>query len=256
MPADIQSVERATALVRVLASHNEPMALTQLARTLGLAKGTTHGILRTLVNAGFIDQDDQTSLYDIGRALLELGSTRLDRNELRSRALNWSDALAAHTGEAVLVAVLEGGEAVIAHHVFRPDTSVQDLRTGSCLVLHATAHGKILLAYDPRAVRRLPGHRMESLTYRTITDRSRLLRDLADIRDQGSASAVEEAEPGTAGIAAPVRDKDGYVIAAVGIQGRVEAICDAKSRPWPTLTKHVVNAGRLISRELGHGRDL
>lgn len=252
----IQSVERAAAVLRVLASQNEPMALTQLANSLDLAKGTAHGIIRTLVEVGFVDQDGETSLYDVGRGLLELGSARLDRNELRSRALNWSDALAAHTGEAVLVAVFEGGEAVIAHHVFRPDRSVQDLWTGSRLELHASALGKILLAYDPRAVRRLPADAMESLTYRTITDRSRLLRDLADVRDQGYAAAVEEAEPGIASIAAPIRDKDGYVIAAVGIQGRLEAVCDARSRPRAILTKHVMNAGRSISRELGHGRDL
>lgn len=256
VPGDIQSVERAAALLRVLASNKEPMALSQLARSLDLAKGTTHGIMRTLVNVGFVDRDAETSLYDVGRGLLELGSAGLDRNELRSRALNWSDALAAHTGEAVLVAVFEGCEAVIAHHVFRPNASPQKLLTGSQLALHATAHGKILLAHDPRAARRLAGQTMESFTYRTITDRSRLLRDLAEVRDQGSAYAIEEAEPRVVTIAAPIRDKDGYVIAAVGIQGQIETICDAKSRPKAILTKHVVNAGRSISRELGHGRDL
>ncbi len=256
MSGSIQSVERAAALLRVLATHDEPMALTQLARSLSLAKGTTHGLIRTLVDVGFVDRDAETSRYDVGRALLQLGSTRLDRNELRSRALNWSDGLAAHTGEAVLVAVFEGGEAVIAHHVFRSDTRPQDLRTGSHLVLHATAHGKILLAHDPRAAHRLVGHTMERLTHRTMTDRSQLLRDLADVRDRGFASAIEEAEPGTATLAAPIRDHDGYVIAAVGIQGRLEAICDSRSRPSAAMTKQVTDAGRLISRELGHGRDL
>lgn len=254
MSGGIQSVERAAAIVRVLASQNEPMALTQLATSLDLAKGTAHGIIRTLVDVGFVDQDGETSLYEVGRGLLELGLDRLDRNELRSRALNWSDALAAHTGEAVLVAVFEGGEAVIAHHVFRSDASVQDLLTGSRLALHANALGKVLLAYDPRRARRLP-EAMESLTYRTITDRSRLLRDLANVRDQGYAAAVEEAEPGIASIAAPIRDKDGFVIAAVGIHGRLDAVCDARSRPRATQTKHVMDAGRAISRELGHGRD-
>lgn len=249
-------MERAAAVLRVLATHNEPMALTQVATALDLAKGTAHGIIRTLVEVGFVDQDRETSLYDVGRGLLTLGSARLDSNELRSKALNWSDALAAHTGEAVLVAVFEEGAAVVAHHVYRPDRSTQTVLTGSHVVLHATALGKILLAHDPRAVRRLPVEAMEALTYRTITDRSRLMRDLAGVRDQGFAAAVEEVEPGIASIAAPIRDKDGYVIAAIGIQGRVEAVCDAKSHPRATLTKHVLNVSRSISRELGHGRVL
>lgn len=249
-------MERAAAVLRVLAAHDEPMALTQLAASLGLAKGTAHGIVRTLVDVGFVHQDRETSRYDIGRGLLTLGSARLDRNELRSRALNWSDALAAHTGEAVLVAVLEEGEAVVAHHVYRPDRSTQTALTGSRVPLHATALGKVLLAHDPRAVRRLPVEAMETLTHRTITDRSLLLRDLAGARDQGYAAAVEEAEPGVAGIAAPIRDKDGYVIAAIGIQGRVEAVCDGRSHPRAGLAKRVMSVSRSISRELGHGRDL
>jgi len=232
------------------------MALTQLATSLDLAKGTVHGIIRTLVEVGFVDQDRETSLYDIGHGLVTLGSARLDRNELRSRALNWADALAAHTGEAVLVAVFEGGDAVVAHHVYRPDRTTQMTLTGSAVALHATALGKILLAYDPRAARRLRLEHMEALTYRTITDRSRLLRDLADVRDKGFAAAVEEAEPGVASIAAPIRDEDGYVVAAIGIQGRVETVCDARSNPRSALTKHVLNISRAISRELGHGRAL
>lgn len=243
-------------MLRVLASHHEPMALTQLAASLDLAKGTAHGILRTLVEVGFVDQDRETSLYDVGRGVLTLGSARLDRNELRSKALNWSDALAAHAGEAVLVAVFEGGEAVVAHHVYRPDRSAQTALTGSRVPLHATALGKILLAHDPRAARRLRSEEMDALTYRTITDRSRLLRDLAAVRDQGYAAAVEEAEPGIASIAAPIRDQDGYVTAALGIQGRVETICDDRSHPRAALVKRVMSVSRSLSRELGHGRDL
>ncbi len=254
VPGTIQSVTRAVALLRVLATHDEPMAVTQLARSLGLAKGTTHGLLRTLVDVGFVDWDQASSHYTLGRALLELGSTRLDLNELRSRALNWTDALAARTGQAVLLVALRGAEGVVAHHVFKPDGDGQASLTGVRLPLHATAHGKVLLAFDPRGAHRLTGRTIESLTYQTITDRSQLLRALADVRDLGSAAAVEEAEPGVATIAAPVRDRDGYVVAAVGIQGRVQDICDARTRPRPPLTQHVVEAARLISRELGHGR--
>ncbi len=256
MTARVQSVERAAAILQLLAVEDGPTSLGQLATALGLAKATTHGLVQTLREVGFVDQDPDSGCYVVGTGLLELGSRSFDVHEVRSRAINWTDALAARSGEAAQVGVFDGGKARIAHHVFRPDASMQHVQTGSAHPLHATALGKVLLAYDPRAVRVLGLGELESYTYRTVTERSRLLRDLADVRDVGWAASVEEQHPGEASIAAPIRDKGGYVIAAVGIQGTVESLCDARHRPRAALAAQVVAAGRSISREFGHGREL
>lgn len=256
MAARVQSVERAAAILQLLAVEDGPTSLGQLAAALGLAKATTHGLVQTLREVGFVDQDAESGCYVVGAGLLELGSRSFDVHEVRARALNWTDALAARTGEAAQVAVFDGGRVRLAHHVLRPGSSGRDVDTGATRPLHATAAGKVLLAYDPRAVRALGSGQLESLTYRTVTDRSRLLRDMADVRDLGWAASVEEEHPDLAGIAAPVRDGAGHVIAAVGIQGSVDALCDARHRPRETLTAQVVAAGRSISREFGHGREL
>ncbi len=165
-----------------------------------------HGLVQTLRDLGFVDQEPDTGLYSLGPGLMELGQSPVDLNELRSRALNWTDALAAHSGEAAQVGVFSGGRVLIAHHVFRPapgperydESGVQRLETGVTHPLHATALGKVLVAYDPRAARWIGQQPLESFTYRTMTDRSRLLRDLADVRDLGWAAAVEEEQPGEA----------------------------------------------------------
>jgi DNA-binding IclR family transcriptional regulator len=256
VPARIQSVERAAAILQLLAVEDAPTGLAQLAASLGLAKATTHGLVQTLRDVGFVDQDPESGGYLVGAGLLELGSRSVDLNEVRSRALNWTDALAARSGESAHVAVYSAGQVLIAHHVFRPDASVQQVQTGSVHPLHATALGKVLLAYDPRAVRALGTGRLEAFTYRTVTDRSRLLRDLADVRDLGWAASVGEHHPDRAGIAAPVRDRSGHVIAVVGIKGTVDSLCDARHRPRAALATQVVAAGRAISREFGHGRAL
>ena len=78
-----------------------------------------------------------------------MGSSYLDGNELRARALNWSDALAARTQEAVRIGTLHDSQVLIVHHVFRPDDTFQTLDVGSLLPAHATALGKILLAHHP-----------------------------------------------------------------------------------------------------------
>lgn len=255
MAARVQSVERAAAILQVLAVEATPTSLGQLAAALGLAKGTTHGLVQTLREVGFVDQDPATGGYVVGAGLMELGSRNRDWHEVRSRAMNWTDSLAAHTGQAAYVAVLDSGAALIAHHVLRPDASVQRPETGSSLPLHASALGKVLLAHDPRAVRAVQAGELDSFTYRTVTDRPRLLRELADVRDLGWAASVEERLPGEASLAAPVRDQGGYVIAAVGIQGGIEAVCDEQLRPRASLTAHVAAVGRSISREFGHGRE-
>jgi len=253
VPGSVQSVERAAAMLRLLAADGGPLGLVQIAEALGLARGTAHGLLRTLEEVGFVEHERPSGRYALAPDLLHLGYPDFDLNEIRSMAMNWADSLAARTGESVRVVAFAGGEAVVAHHVFRADPSRQVLETGSVLPLHASAPGKVLLAFVPGATRSLAGHDLDSLTYRTLTDRRLLERAVAEIRDRGWAAEVEEMTPGRAGIAAPVRDRGGNVVAAVGVVGAAEDVCDARARPRQALVTQVVRTGWRISREFGHG---
>ncbi len=241
-------------MLRLLASETEPLRLMQVSTALGLAKGTAHGLLSTLVSVGFVTQDD-SARYRLSPDLPFLGSSNLDLNELRSFGLNWTDALAARSGESARLAAFRDEQVVIAHHVFRARTSGsrQETQTGGVLPLHASALGKVLLAFDPGAARSIIGRELPSLTFRTVTDRSRLVRQLADVRDDGWAACIGEAEPDVADIAAPVRDASGFVVAAVGIHGSVDNVCGEQTRPRPQLIHEVTAAARQISRVIGHG---
>lgn len=254
MPARVQSVERAAAILQILAVEAQPTPLSHLAGALGLAKGTTHGLVQTLKDVGFVDQDPDSGLYAIGAGLLHLGAPALDHNELRSWALNWADALAARSRLAVLVGALEGDHVVVVHHVFRPGAGTQTSLTGTVHPLHASALGKVILAHDPRAMRVATAAELESHTYRTVTEWSVLQRQLADIRDLGWAAEVEEESPGAASLAAPIRDRSGYVVAAIGVVGSPDALCDTRLRPRQAVATQVTTAARSVSRELGHGR--
>ena len=145
-----------------------------------------HGLLRTLQQVGFVEQDSETGKYQLGAALLHMGSSYLDGNELRTRALNWSDSLAARTHEAVRIGTLHEGQVLIVHHVFRPDDSLQTLDVGSLLPAHATALGKVLLAYHPyRSRRARQGRACDAYTDATITDPERLERELERVASAG-----------------------------------------------------------------------
>ena len=133
MPGSIQSIERAAAILRLLSGRSRRLGVGELAGELGLPKGTVHGILRTLQLVGFVEQDAETGKYQLGAALLHMGSSYLDGNELRTRALNWADSLAARSEESVRIGTLHEGQALVVHHVFRPDNSRQALEVGALL---------------------------------------------------------------------------------------------------------------------------
>ena len=250
----MQSVERAAAMLRLLADETGGLELHEIAESLGLPKATAHGLLRTLSEVGFVEQERPGGAYHLVPDVLRLGAERWDLNEIRSRAMNWCDALAARTGESVRLAAFRDGEVVVVHHVFRADASKQSLATGATLPLHACALGKVLVAFEPSAARAWYGQELTRLTPRTITDRRAVQRELAAVRDLGYAVAVEEVSMGVSDIASPIRDHGGYVVAAVSIQGAPQRLYDDRGRPRQALVGHVVRAGRSISRELGHGR--
>jgi DNA-binding IclR family transcriptional regulator len=141
MPGPVQSIERAAAILRLLARRSGRLGLSDVAGSLGLARGTAHGILRTLQLVGFVEQDKESGKYQLGAALLHLGTSYLDVNELRSRSINWADPLAARTGEAVRLGTLLDRQVLVVHHVFRPDDTLQVLDVGALLPAHASAMG-------------------------------------------------------------------------------------------------------------------
>ncbi|MCZ2823053.1 MULTISPECIES: IclR family transcriptional regulator [unclassified Modestobacter] len=228
MPGTVQSIERAAAILRVVAGSGGRLGVTDIAAAVGLAKTTAHSLLRTLLSVGFVEQDPATGRYALGPGLLRLG-TPLDVNELRARSSNWADALAARSGHAVRLATLAGADVVVVHHVFRPDDSAQVLEVGTTLPARSTALGKVLLAYAPAPP-----------------------AELAEVRTQGWAAERGEQEPSTGSIAAPVRAAGGLVTAALGVSGPLTSLFDGRGVPRSLLLAMVVDAAHAVSRELGH----
>jgi DNA-binding IclR family transcriptional regulator len=250
VPGNIQSIERAAAILRLLSGRSRRLGVVDLSGELGLPKGTVHGLLRTLQHVGFVEQDAETGKYQLGAALLHMGSSYLDGNELRTRALNWSDSLAGRAQEAVRIGTLHDSQVLIVHHVFRPDDSLQTLDVGSLLPAHATALGKVLLAYHPYVADELVEQGLASFTGATICDRERLDRELQRIRDRGWASEIGELTPAQVSLAAPITDRSGLTAGAMGIFGPPERLLAAR-QPRGQLLAYVRDAARAVSRELG-----
>jgi DNA-binding IclR family transcriptional regulator len=249
----IQSVDRAVRILKALGEHPGRLGLSDLADRVGLAKTTVHGLLRTLQDHGLVEQHAESDKYQLGPELLQLGNSYLDLNELRSRALAWSELLATKSGEAVRVGVPHSESALVVHHVFRPDASLQVLEVGALLPLHATALGKALLAnLDEDFVGDLAAGGLPRLTGHTHVSTAALRRELVSIREIGYAVEREEALLGEGGIAAPIFDRRTEAIGAVGIAGPKERVL--RRNRLPELAAFVVEAARGISRDLGAPR--
>ena len=249
----IQSVDRAVRILKALGEHPGRLGLSDLADRVGLAKTTVHGLLRTLQDHGLVEQHAESDKYQLGPELLQLGNSYLDLNELRSHALAWSEQLAMQSGEAVRVGVPHSDAALVVHHVFRPDASLQVLEVGALLPLHATALGKALLAYlDDDFVADLVAGGPARLTGHTHVSAAALRRDLAEVREIGYAVEREEALLGEGGVAAPIFDRTGAPIGAVGVAGPKERLL--RRNRLPDVAAAVTEAARGISRDLGAPR--
>lgn len=253
MARSIQSLERAAAVLRLLAGGKRRLGLSEIASTLGLAKGTAHGLLRTLQQEGFVEQDEASGRYQLGAELLRLGNSYLDVHELRARALVWSDDLARASGEAVYLGVLHQQGVLVVHHVFRPDDSRQVLEIGAMQPLHSTALGKVLATYDPVAHSELLDSERERYTAYTATELPELTADFEQTRKRGWACDIEESWEGVASVAAPIFDRRRMPVGAVGVTGAVERVCEDGEVRSP-LVAAVRDCARSVSRDLGASR--
>jgi DNA-binding IclR family transcriptional regulator len=248
----VQSVTRAVEILRALAAAPRGLGVTELADRLRVAKPTAFALVKTLEQGGLVTQDHVTSRYRLGPALLELGNAYLETHELRARAVVWADSLATRAGEAVWVGVLSGDHVIVVHHAFRPEGAIQILEVGAAMPWHTSALGKAIVASLPGPDRdRLLTGELAVLTGQTVTDRAELDRQLDRVATVGYATEDGEAAIGDAGIAAPVRDRDG-VVGAIGLVGPVERLLDEARRDDYAVA--VRETARMVSRDMGAGR--
>ncbi|WP_328539679.1 IclR family transcriptional regulator [Streptomyces sp. NBC_00344] len=253
MAKNIQSLERAAAMLRLLAGGERRLGLSDIASSLDLAKGTAHGILRTLQHEGFVEQDAASGRYQLGAELLRLGNSYLDVHELRARALVWTDDLARSSGESVYLGVLHQHGVLIVHHVFRPDDSRQVLEVGAMQPLHSSALGKVLSAFDPVAHSEALETERKTFTTRTVSELDAFESLLDMTRARGWAADVEETWEGVASVAAPIHDRRRMPVGAVAVTGAVERVCQ-EGELRSELVAAVRDCARSVSRDLGASR--
>ncbi|MGH7498299.1 MAG: IclR family transcriptional regulator [Gemmatimonadales bacterium] len=250
-PRYTHSVARALAVLDHLASADATgLGVTELSRRLGVHRSTSSRVLMTLQRAGFVERDPVTEKYCAGERVLELASRVPPRLQLRHVAEPYLRRLEGKAGETVTLAAFQGFEAVTLAFVRSRHLLSATPENGRPAPAHCTALGKSLLAFQPESViARVLERELVAYTPRTITDIRRLRIEIDRIRKRGYALSIEERELALTGVAAPVRDSRGEVVASVGISGPLQRLTPKRLEQ---LAPDVVEAADDLSGWLGY----
>lgn len=240
-----QAVERAVALLRCFDGNADTISLTELARHTGLRVSTAHRIVRALVRGDLLDQDPVTERYRLGRAFAILGQAAMSGFGFQA-ARPELVRLAESSGEAASLGLRDGVQVVVALTAPSSQPLRFDQPAGTRLDLHASAMGKVLLAFDDPDVKATVAALgpLARHTDATITRRTTLQRELRAIRDRGFAPNLEERFVGVSGLAAPVLDAGGRARAAIGIRGPAARLDAARME---VLAPQVMATARVVA---------
>lgn len=236
-------------MMEILGRGEGPMTLGQVVTASGRPKGTVHRMLSTLVHTGFATYERDTGLYGLTLKAWRIGSGALRDFDLVERARPLLDALRQDSGETVHLSVLEpSGEIVYVAKTTSAQSIGVQTRLGQLSPSWCTATGRAILAFDEPAVERVLAGRLERRTSKTVTDPKAIRRILEKVREEGYAVTTAENHPDMGGVAAPIRDFTGGVIAAVGVAMPVYRMSEATVR---AMIPRVRNAAAAISAAMG-----
>lgn len=243
----IQVLQRAFALLDVLASHPDPISLKELGDTTGLHPSTAHRILNDLTIGRFVDRPEAGS-YRLGMRLLELGNLVKARLDVREAALGPMRELHRLTHQPVNLSMRQGDEIVYVERTYSERSGMQVVRAvGGRAPLHLTSVGKLFLAQDdPQRVRAYATRTgLAGQTRNSLTSVAALERELAAVRRNASARDDEELELGVRCMAAGIYDDQGKLVAGLSIS----APADRMDEAWMERVKATAAE---ISQALGH----
>jgi DNA-binding IclR family transcriptional regulator len=250
----VGSVTRAIALLDALADSDSGLGVNELARRIGVNASTASRLLATLETSGLVERT-AGGPYRLGLRLVALSDRVLGQLDVRQRARPLLTRLAEQTGETATLSVPSGGEAVTVDFVPGASSVVSMARLGRPSVLHATAVGKIVLAFGARSGSESAGAvsgsegadsgaaALTPYTERTITDPDALRAEIASVREHGYAEAIGEREPDLGAVAVPVPGRGGELAAIIGIQGPASRLPPATRRALRSLLREA--AGEL-----------
>lgn len=243
-----QAVMRAFALLKLFSDMTPEWHLSDLARAAGLNKTTTFRLLTALESEGMVSRSPRET-YRLGPEAIVLGGRALRANDLRTVARPELEQLVQVTRETASLEIPADGDMLILDEVAGGYLLSTAQFVGTRWPIHATSTGKAVLAYGPAALRENVLQKpLAQLTPKTITDPAVLRQALAQVCQQGYATAEEELEAGYVAVAAPIYNHEGRVVAALSVDGPALRLTTDR---LPEIGRLVQEAAGRVSSQLG-----
>src|ERR1051326_1898792 len=214
-----QSLDRGLLIIEAVGKSAEPVSLGHLASLLGIDRSSAFRLANTLKRRGFLANPAAGRDYVLGPSVWRLSRQYDWSKMLATVAHDHLKSLAADTNETAHLAVREGRKALFIDHVTSNHVIAVSGQTGELVPLYCTSHGKALLSdFEETDLTNLFGGKpLKAFTKNTIQAIRSLAKECESIRGQGFATDESEYLEGVRCIAAPIRDRDGAVIASIGI---------------------------------------
>lgn len=243
-----KTVNKVLTLIEALAMSARPRGVTELARELRLTKTNVHRLLQTLEKRGFVRRFADVGRYELTLRLWEHASRVPAFRNLKQEAGPFIAQLAQQTRETVHLSILEVFDVIYIDKIESSEPIRTYTQVGGRAPAYCNGTGKAMLAFRPlEYIQGLKGA-LTKHTPTTITSIDALARELTKVRQNGYAINRGEWHEGVYGIAAPIRDAGGQVIAAIGISGPATRL---KAKRLSAVIPNVIAAAEGISRSLG-----
>jgi len=218
----VQSFARGLAVIRAFNAERPEQTLTDVAAAAGLTRAGARRILLTLQTLGYVETEGR--LFRLTPKILDLGFAYLTSMPFWNLAEPVMEELSAQVHESCSAAVLDRTEIVYVLRVPTHKIMTINLSIGSRLPAYCTSMGRVLLAaLDDEALDATLGSTpLYAHTARTVTDKEELKKLIAQVRRQGWAIVDQELEGGLISLSAPIRNRQGRVIAAMNISGNAQ----------------------------------
>lgn len=251
-PNQITTVLRAFQLLKCFSTEKPELTVTELSCMLGVHKSTISRMLTTLTSLQIVNRNPETGRFRLGIGLLELASKVTLHADLRQIARAYLRKLSEDTQEMVNLAVLDSDESVNIDQAVSYDRHISGIGwLGRRTPLHVSSTGKVFLAYLPEhEITRFLSKPLERYTEFTITDPFQIRDEIQAIRKRGYGTGIQELEIGLNAVAAPIRNHNGDVIAAVSVTAPSPRL--NLERIENEISPLVVSIARQISARLGY----
>lgn len=246
----IQSVARALHILEAFSGQIKELSVTEISKRLALSKSTAFGLIHTLTENGYLEQNAENSKYRLGLKLLKLGNIVQMNNIVCQKARPYLEALVSEFEETAHLAIQRFSVVVYIDKIESDRTIYIHSHVGAENPMYCTGVGKCLLAFMSEEGRNriYKGYGvLDRRTPKTITNLLDLEADLARVRERGYSLDDEEFGLGLFCVAAPVFDHAGQVVAAISLSGPKAHFDDVRVR---LIAQSMKEATAKISREL------